>query len=67
MIKDLIISSSFAVLYVLSVIGMTVLTVNVFDTCVDLSTVGIFPYLLFGFFYAFVAYDVYYEPILDTI
>lgn len=67
MIKDLIISSLLAVSYVLSVIALTVLTVNIFNAYVDLSTVGVFPYLLFGFFYTFVAYDVYYEPILDTI
>lgn len=64
MIKDLIISALLAVSYLLSVIALTVLTVNILDTYVDL---GIFPYLLFGFFYTFVAYDVYYEPILDTI
>ena len=67
MIKDLIISALLAVSYLLYVSALTVLTVNIFDTYVDLSTVGIFPYLLFGFFYTFVAYDVYYEPILDTI
>lgn len=67
MIKDLFISAFLAVWYVVSVIFLTVLTVNIFNAYVDLSTVGVFPYLLFGFFYAFVAYDVYYEPILDTI
>lgn len=67
MIKDLIISAFLAVLYVVSVISLTVLTVNTFNTYVDLSAVGVFPYLLFGFFYAFVSYNVYYEPILDTI
>lgn len=67
MFKDLIISSLLAVLYVVSVVALTLLTYNTFNTYVDLSTVGVFPYLLFGFFYAFVSYNVYYEPILDTI
>lgn len=67
MIKDMVISTFLAVLYIISVASLTVATVNVVNIYVDLYTFGIFPSILFGLFYAFVSYDVYYKPILDTI
>lgn len=67
MFKDLIISSLLSVFYVVSVVALTLLTFNTFNTCVDSSTVGVFLYLLFGFIYAFLSYNLYYEPLLDTI